>query len=356
MALGTALVQKGRLYEAVEAYRECVRLKNDYAEAHNDLGGALYRLGDTDRAIACCREAIRLQPTFASPHNVLGLALERKGYLDEAIASYRQAVRYDEDHSEAFCNLGFALVRKGMLDDAIAAYRQAIRVNPDYALAYFGLSLALRDRGQFADALASSRRGHALGIAIKGWSYPSAQLVRECERLLELEPKLPAIRDGKEKPASAAEQIEFARLCRVKQFHAAAARLYAEAFAAPGEDREKLKSANRYFAARSAAQAGCGRGEDAASLDWKERTRWRTQAREWLRADLVVHSQRLESSTPADGIDVQQQLQYWLTDPNLAGVRDAEAIAKLPAKEREEWTKLWAEVKALGKKIQAKTN
>jgi serine/threonine-protein kinase len=354
MALGAALVQKGRLYEAVEAYRECVRLKEDYAEAHNDLGGALYRLGDTDRAIACCREAIRLQPTFASPHNILGLALEGKGYLDEAIASYRQAVRYDVDHSEAYCNLGFALVRKGMLEEAIAAFRRAIRRNPDYARAHCGLGCALRNQGRFADALTSLRRGHALGSKIEGWSYPSAYEVRQCERLIELEPRLPAIRDGKAKPANAAEQIEFAWMCSVKQFYASATRLYAGAFAAPGEEREKLKALNRFHAACCAAWAGCGRGEDAASLDEKERARWRGQAREWLRADLVMHAQRLESGTAAERLEVQKQMRRWLADAHLAGVRGKEAIARLPADERQAWHEFWSEVEALLKKAEQK--
>jgi hypothetical protein len=42
-------------------------------------------------------------------------------------------------------------------------------------------------------------------------------------------------------------------------------------------------------------------------------------------------------------------------DPDLAGVRDAEAIAELPAEEREQWAKLRANVEALRNKIQEKT-
>jgi serine/threonine-protein kinase len=355
MDLGVTLAQKGRLYEAVDAFREAIRLKKDYAKAHSNLGGALYKLGQMDRAISSCREAIRLQPTLAAPHNILGLALEGKGYLDEGISAYRRAIRLDKDYLEAHCNLGLALARKGLLDEAIAAHRQAIRLRPDYALAHCGLGCALRDQGQFAEALASLRRGHKLGSQIARWDQPSAEWVRRCERLIELERKLPAIRDGKAKSANATEQIEFAWLCSAKRFYAAAARLYAEAFADPGEDGEERKALNRYSAACCAAWAGCGWGEDAARLDEKERTRWRKQAQEWLRADLVLHAQRLENGTPADRREVEQQMQRWLTDAHLVGVRDAEAMAKLPAEEREEWTKLWAEAKALQKKIQAKT-
>jgi tetratricopeptide (TPR) repeat protein len=317
MSLGASLARKGRLDEAVDAFREAIRLKKDYAEAHSNLGGALYKLGETDRAISSCREAIRLNPDFVAAHNILGLALVGKGHLDEAIPAYRQAIRCDKDYPEAHCNLGIALYRKGLLDEAIAAYSQAIRLRPNYAQAHCGLGCALRDQGRFADALASLRRGHSLGSRLTGWSDPSAEWLRHCERLVELERKLPAIREGKAKPANAAELLDSAWLCSVKQYHAAAVRLYAEAFAARGEDQEKLKALNRYSAACCAAWAGCGWGEDAASLDEKERTRWRRQAREWLRADLVIHARRLERGTPADRIDVQHQMQRWLTDAHL---------------------------------------
>jgi hypothetical protein len=55
---------------------------------------------------------------------------------------------------------------------------------------------------------------------------------------------------------------------------------------------------------------------------------------------------------------VQQTLQHWRTDTDLAGVRDATALAKLPEAEREACRKLWADVNGLLKKaktgVQAK--
>jgi hypothetical protein len=37
-------------------------------------------------------------------------------------------------------------------------------------------------------------------------------------------------------------------------------------------------------------------------------------------------------------------MQHWLEDPAFAGVREPEALARLPAAERPEWQKLWADV------------
>jgi hypothetical protein len=40
-------------------------------------------------------------------------------------------------------------------------------------------------------------------------------------------------------------------------------------------------------------------------------------------------------------------MQHWLGDPDFAGVRDAQALAKLPEEERKDWLQLWEEVAAL---------
>jgi hypothetical protein len=176
--------------------------------------------------------------------------------------------------------------------------------------------------------------------------------LRQCERLLALEKKLPAVLQGEAKPADAAERLDLAVACQYKRSYAAAARLYAAAFAAEPRLAEQFGLGHRFHAACSASQAGCGRGKDAAKLDEEERARWRRQARAWLRAELALHASRLRRENPADRREVRMRLQRWLTDPLLAGVRGAEALGRLPAGERPGWGELWAEAQALRKKLQ----
>jgi hypothetical protein len=42
-----------------------------------------------------------------------------------------------------------------------------------------------------------------------------------------------------------------------------------------------------------------------------------------------------------------QQMQHWQQDPDFAGVRGDEALARLPEAERPQWQKLWADVAEL---------
>src|SRR5262249_50467543 len=142
--------------------------------------------------------------------------------------------------------------------------------------------------------------------------------------------------------ANGGERIELAGLCSLKHMNGAAARFYADAFAAEPKLAEQLNS-HRYNAACAAALAGCGQGKDADQLDEKERTRLRGQALAWLRADLGAMRGLLDQEPdPApSAVKFGAALRRWQANPDLAGVRGAEALAKLPDVEREEWHKLW---------------
>jgi tetratricopeptide (TPR) repeat protein len=343
--LGNALRDKGDGDGAIAEYRAALRINNDLAEAHGNLGAELGRRGDLDGAIAEFRATLRIHKDDVPSHHNLGLALHEKGDLDGAIAAYRAAIRINKDYPGAHYDLGNALKHKGDVDGAIAEYQEAIRLNKDHAEAHCNLGHLLRDKGQFAEALTYLRRGHELGSKGPGWRYPSAQWVKECERLAELDGgKLPAILSGQEQPASATERVSYARLCQFKRRHAGAARLYREAFAAQPALVASPDDGLRYDAACAAALAGCGTGADAAALTDAERAGFRQQARDWLRADLDALCGLLNKDPDKARPMVTQKMRHWLRDPDLAGVRGPDALAKLPEAERAGWRQLWADV------------
>jgi hypothetical protein len=52
---------------------------------------------------------------------------------------------------------------------------------------------------------------------------------------------------------------------------------------------------------------------------------------------------------------VAQQMQHWLRDPDFAGVRGPDALARLPPAERAGWRKLWANVAILAQAQEKRT-
>jgi hypothetical protein len=133
---------------------------------------------------------------------------------------------------------------------------------------------------------------------------------------------------------------------------AATAGFFADAFARKPKLAEDPRTGLRYDAACSAALAGCGRGADGAQLSDAERARWRTRARRWLRAELDAWARILQGGLAVDRARAQEKLAWWRKDPDLAGLRDPDALDKLPPAERQECRRLWRDLDALRKQAQ----
>jgi hypothetical protein len=130
--------------------------------------------------------------------------------------------------------------------------------------------------------------------------------------------------------------------------------LYGDAFAAEPKRVDDLNAQDRYHAACCASLVAAAQGEDAAKLDDKERSRWRKQALEWLRADLTIYGKLVDGGNRQVRTLILQRLQHWQSDADLSGLRDKDAVAQLPDQERQACEKLWADLAALQKKIEHK--
>jgi tetratricopeptide (TPR) repeat protein len=336
--IGLALLSLGAPTEAERAFRACLGLQEPadhekvqdrllvFAQARRELAKTLRQKGKPDG------------PT----------ALEVKRLLDEAAAEYREATRLWKNEPEFHCKLGFALEENGLPEKATAEYREALRLTDEPHKAGM-LGIALREEGKFRLAAEAYRRG--LEITRGGYDPFFSSRCQENERLADLEPRLPRLLRGEERPAGGEECLALAQFCQEhkKQF-AAAAHWYREAFAArPALADELTYRRRRFQAACAAALAGCGKGEDAATLDEQARAQLRRQALDWLRAELGAL--RLLDRPPdwvnPPPINLDQEMRFWLTDYDLAGVRAPAGLEKLPPAERSTWQHFWEEVEAV---------
>jgi serine/threonine-protein kinase len=258
---------------------------------------------------------------------------------------------------------GLSLYRQGRPREALPLLQEAAAKIGDRASPRLALAMAQFDCGARAEA----RRTLAEALESCNWQssaddrlWLSHVLRREAEALIL--PDVPPVRRQGVGQKGDDERLKLVRICQSKGLHRSAARLMAEAFAAdaeladestiscreeaarqpgPSERTEVLKGEFRYLAARSAAVAGCGLGNDTADIGDEERTHWRQRAREWLLADLKVWA---DPSAARGGL-AGQMLALWQADPDLAHVREREATKKFEPDEREEWVSLWASVR-----------
>ena len=372
--LGAGLKVRGDWPMAALMYQDALRIDPQLAPAHFNLGEILAGSGKLNEAIDHFRQALAVDPDFGLAHYHLGVALLAKGRrdevddcyplnvkpvdparyqaLNEAIAHHWYALYSDPAWTPGRNSLHLAPEEEARLKEALDHFRQAVRLEPDYDVPHGALAEALLARREYPEAEAEIRRG--LGLIPPGPNGFRDNLGRQlprCQRLRALESRLPAVVQGKDRPA-AADCLDLAELCLVQKHYAVAARLYAEALAATPQLTDDLRAGHRFNAARAAALAGGGHGDDGAGLGEPELTGLRKQSRDWLRLDLAAWAKKVDTGTAADRIQAQKTLTPWRDDPDLAGLRDADTLQKLPSAERQDCQALWQEVAALLRRAQ----
>jgi serine/threonine-protein kinase len=264
---------------------------------------------------------------------------------------------------------GVSEYRQGRPREAIPWLREAAVKLPNRAGPRLVLAMA-----QFQSGAATEARANlATAVAAYNWTMSQADhptvwvshaFRREAEAMML--PNLPAFLRGEYQPRDNEERLGMLGACESQGRYASAARLYAEAFAADprladeltaecasraapekqsGDRVEALNSEARFLAARCAALAGCGLGDDAAKLGDAERQDFRKQARGWMRADLAAWRKMLDGDAPAARNLAREMLTLWQADPDLAQLGDSNALTNLSTEEREEWTCLINEVR-----------
>jgi tetratricopeptide (TPR) repeat protein len=260
-----------------------------------------------------------LKPNSIMPPTILAETYTALGDYAQAIALHRKAA--ERGSSVSACEMGEVYwYHLGDLDGAIAAYRQALTMpNTTHA-------------GRVWKPRAEKNLARALVFRA-------------------IQERLPRLLGGEDRPGSAAEAVEIARACQYKRYYEAMSRFYAIAFALEPKLADDLEAWHRFNAACGAALAADGRGNDAARLDESARARLRRQALGWLRDDLAGWTRREAGGQVSDRSKMRDHLALWHRDGDLASVRDADALAKLPSEERQAWAKLWADVESLEKKV-----
>jgi tetratricopeptide (TPR) repeat protein len=296
-----------------------------------------------EEGVGCARAAVAAHPNKAFAHYQLGQAfLFAKKDPASAEVHYRKTVELNPRFTFAMVNLGYVRQVMGDLAGAEQWYRKAAVTDPQLPMAHHLLGETLKSKGDLAGAEAEYRVLIALDPNNKSDRENLAQVQRMASLLARLDDELA----GRTAPATPAEAVEFALLCRqpFRGQHAAAVRLFDRAFAEDPKLADDLASANRYDAACSAALAGSGQGTDAPT-DPAGRAALRGKALAWLRVRLAVKARQAASDNPADRKRAAGGLKGWLDEGVLAAVRPDSDRCDLPADERAGWESFWSNVR-----------
>jgi tetratricopeptide (TPR) repeat protein len=134
--LALALTELGQLAEALKEFKQVIALAvtdDPKILSYYNMGNAYADLGDYQNAIDSYRQAIKLDPTLSKPHNNLGLAYAGLGRLAEAEAEFADAVRVKPDYAEAHYNLGVAYLQLGRKQDAEKQKKTLVKIKSELA-------------------------------------------------------------------------------------------------------------------------------------------------------------------------------------------------------------------------------
>jgi tetratricopeptide (TPR) repeat protein len=199
--IGLMLGRKGSdTNQVVSEFNEALRLRPDYAEAHNNIGLVLAQNGDDEKAATEFREAVRIRPDYADAHANLGAVLLLSD-AEQAISELEKAISIDPtlikaqfnlaeaygnspshgtpkqieqlrkiisiapDFGRAHLALGKAMLHEAKVSDAIVELRDATRLDPTSGEAHYQLGLALARSGQQQEGAAEVKKGRELSGA-----------------------------------------------------------------------------------------------------------------------------------------------------------------------------------------------
>jgi len=133
--LGRAFLTRNGFDRAQAAFREAVRLRPDFAEAYNDLGGTLVRLERADEALAAFRRAADAGYGPAL-YNLGNLYLRVTRDPARAREVLERAVKLEQATADTWNALGVAYAQQGEYERARGAGEQALRLDPAHAGAH----------------------------------------------------------------------------------------------------------------------------------------------------------------------------------------------------------------------------
>jgi hypothetical protein len=294
-----------------------------------DLANLLDRTGRGALAESLCRDALeaarkRFGPADARTAGIMatfGLSLIRQGKWSAAEPILRESLAIREKgQPEEWSTFN----TRSLLGGCLLGQKKYAEAEPLILSGYEGM------------------KAREAGIPVPG----KPRLTEAAERVA----KLYAAWGKKEKAdqwRARFEHLAGAQAAYDQQRFLVATRLWADELASDPKLGDDRQSQLRYNAARAAALAAAGQGQDAAKLDDAAKAKRRRQALDWLKAELAAWSKVLESGPLQDRPPVGAKLGDWQKESALAGIRDAAALDKLPADERKQWQALWADVDSL---------
>jgi tetratricopeptide (TPR) repeat protein len=168
---GSFMNLKDMLLKAVETEQRALTIDPDLADAHMWLGTALLNLGRVDDAIASIKQAIKLDPENGQAHQGLARAYwVGKGDFAAAIPEFSRSIELNPEAGYSYLQLGLLLAWEGRFEEAERICKRAVELQDEYLSGNAGLQVVGANarlgyvyylQGRYQDAIREYERGLA---------------------------------------------------------------------------------------------------------------------------------------------------------------------------------------------------
>uniref|UniRef100_A0A8D3DS23 Tetratricopeptide repeat domain 13 n=1 Tax=Scophthalmus maximus TaxID=52904 RepID=A0A8D3DS23_SCOMX len=121
---------KKSLQEAIETFKEALRLKSDFIDAYKSLGQAYRELGDFESAMESFQKALMLNQNHIQSLQLRGMMLYHHGSLQEAIGNFKRCLQLEPYNEVCQYMKGLSHVAMGQFYEGIKAQTKVMLNDP----------------------------------------------------------------------------------------------------------------------------------------------------------------------------------------------------------------------------------
>jgi len=151
--IGSFYFERKRYEEAMENFKQALKIDPKYFHARYGLGLAYKYKGMYSKSLHEFKEILKLEPNFAKAYYGIGYVYQEEGRILEAINAYKKALEIAPELNFVRVNLGLAYLNQEMLEEAISEFKKVIELEPQNLMAYFNLGIAYTKHKEYQKAI-----------------------------------------------------------------------------------------------------------------------------------------------------------------------------------------------------------
>ncbi|MFA6527464.1 MAG: tetratricopeptide repeat protein [Candidatus Babeliales bacterium] len=161
--LGCMTFYRNRVWSSEFAFwKDVIEKAPGKARGYNNYAVALMEMGKVDDALQQFEKAVVCDAWYAEPHINMATVWHSRGQRDRAMSHYQRAFEIGEGHPELFHNLGLFHLEDNAFDKAQICFEKAVELRPYYSRALCKLGQLYQRQGKIKEA------HNCFGRALKG--------------------------------------------------------------------------------------------------------------------------------------------------------------------------------------------